>query len=304
VLETIDRSAQVSDVQQPHPKEAGPQPPFKQPQQEYPGSEARMDPRPDFGEDSYEGRGLLKDRAAIITGGDSGIGRAVATAFAREGADVVISYLNEDEDAEETARVVRDAGRRVELVPGDIGSPEQCRALVERTMNTFDRVDVLVNNAAFQMSYDRLTDIPPDEIEYVFRTNIVAMFWLCQAAIPRMKPGSTIVNSASIQAYDPTPSLMHYAATKAAIVNFTKALAQQLIDDGIRVNAVAPGPVWTPLIPSTFDEEKIKKFGQNDPMGRPAQPAELAPAYGFLASDESRFVNGEVLGVTGGRPLP
>jgi NAD(P)-dependent dehydrogenase (short-subunit alcohol dehydrogenase family) len=294
----------VSDAQQPHPQEAGPKPPFQQPPQEYPGSEARMEPRPDFGENSYEGRGLLKGRAAIITGGDSGIGRAVALAFAREGADVVISYLNEDEDAEETARVVRDAGRRVELVPGDIGSPEHCREVVERAITSFDRLDVLVNNAAFQMSYDRITDIPPEEIEYAFRTNIVAMFWLCQAAIPHMEAGSTIVNSASIQAYDPTPSLMHYAATKAAIVNFTKALAAQLIEDGIRVNAVAPGPVWTPLIPSTFDEEKIATFGQNDPMGRPAQPAELAPAYVFLATDESRFVNGEVLGVTGGRPLP
>ena len=294
----------MSEEQQPHPKEAGPQPPFRQPQQEYPGSEADMDPRPDFGEDSYEGRGLLKDRAAIITGGDSGIGRAVATAFAREGADIVISYLDEDEDAEETARVVRSEGRKAELVPGDIGSPEQCRAIVERAITSFGRLDVLVNNAAFQMSYDHITEIPPKEIDYAFRTNIVAMFWLCQAAVPHLKPGSTIVNSASIQAYDPTPSLMHYAATKAAIVNFTKALAKQLIDDGIRVNAVAPGPVWTPLIASTFDEQKIKNFGQDDPMGRPAQPAELAPAYVFLAGDESRFVNGEVLGVTGGRPLP
>jgi NAD(P)-dependent dehydrogenase (short-subunit alcohol dehydrogenase family) len=297
------RSAHVSDKQQPHPKEAGPQPPFPQPQQEYPGSEAQMDPRPDFGEDSYEGRGLFEDRAAIITGGDSGIGRAVAVAFAREGADIVISYLNEHEDAEETARVVRAAGRSAELLPGDIGSPEHCREIVERTIASFGRLDVLVNNAAFQMSHDHITDIPPDEIEHAFRTNIVAMFWLCQAAIPQMKPGSTIVNSTSVQAYDPTPSLMHYAATKAAIVNFTKALAQQLIDDGIRVNAVAPGPVWTPLIPSTFDEQKIKEFGQKDPMARPAQPAELAPAYVFLASAESQFVNGEVLGVTGGRPL-
>jgi NAD(P)-dependent dehydrogenase (short-subunit alcohol dehydrogenase family) len=294
----------MTDEQQPEPKEASPQPPFPQPQQEPPGSEAEMDPRPDFGEHSYEGRERLKDRAAIITGGDSGIGRAVAVAFAREGADVVIGYLNEHEDAEETARVVREAGRKAELVPGDIGSPDRCSAIVDRAMTAFGRLDVLVNNAAFQMAHEHITKIPPEEIEQTFRTNIVAMFWLCQAAIPHMKPGSTIVNTTSIQAYDPSPQLMHYAATKAAIANFTKALAVQLIEDGIRVNAVAPGPVWTPLIPSSFDEEKVKKFGQDDPMGRPAQPAELAPAYVFLASDESRFVVGEVLGVTGGRITP
>jgi NAD(P)-dependent dehydrogenase (short-subunit alcohol dehydrogenase family) len=294
----------MTDEQQPDPKGAGPQPPFPQPQQEPPGSEAEMDPRPDFGEHSYEGRERLKDRAAIITGGDSGIGRAVAVAFAREGADVVIGYLNEHEDAEETARVVREAGRKAELVPGDIGSPEQCSAIVDRAMTAFGRLDVLVNNAAFQMAHEHITKIPSEEIEQTFRTNIVAMFWLCQAAIPHMKPGSTIVNTTSIQAYDPSPQLMHYAATKAAIANFTKALAVQLLEDGIRVNAVAPGPVWTPLIPTSFDEEKVTKFGQNDPMGRPAQPAELAPAYVFLASDESRFVVGEVLGVTGGRITP
>jgi NAD(P)-dependent dehydrogenase (short-subunit alcohol dehydrogenase family) len=294
----------MTDEQQPDPRGAGPQPPFPQPQQEPPGNEAEMDPRPDFGEHSYEGRERLKDRAAIITGGDSGIGRAVAVAFAHEGADVVISYLNEHEDAEETARVVRGAERKAELIPGDIGSPEQCSAIVDRAMTAFGRLDVLVNNAAFQMAHEHITKIPPEEIEQTFRTNIMAMFWLCQAAIPRMMPGSTIVNTTSIQAYDPSPQLMHYAATKAAIANFTKSLAAQLIEQGIRVNAVAPGPVWTPLIPASFDKEKVKKFGQNDPMGRPAQPAELAPAYVFLATDESRFVVGEVLGVTGGRITP
>jgi NAD(P)-dependent dehydrogenase (short-subunit alcohol dehydrogenase family) len=294
----------MSEEAHPHPKEAGPQPPFPQRQQDPPGSEKEMDPQPDFGEHSYEGRGLLKDRAAIITGGDSGIGRAVAVAFAREGADIVISYLNEDEDAEETARVVREAGRKAELMPGDIGSLQQCEAIINRAMSSFGSVDVLVNNAAYQMAHERITDIPPQEIEQTFRTNIVAIFWLCQAAIPHMKPGSTIVNTASIQAYDPSPQLIHYAATKAAIANFTKSLAAQLVDDGIRVNAVAPGPVWTPLIPASFDDEKIEKFGQDDPMGRPAQPAELAPAYVFLASDESRYVDGEVLGVTGARFLP
>ncbi len=288
----------------PDPQEAGLQPPFPQEEQEPPGSEAEMTPKPDFGAGSYEGRGLLQGRAAIITGGDSGIGRAVALAFAREGADVLISYLNEHDDAEETARVVRDAGRSAELVPGDIGSVEHCRAIVERAMTAFGRIDILVNNAAFQMTHEHITKIPPDEIERVFRTNIIAMFWLCQAAVPHMRPGSAIVNSSSIQAYDPSPQLMHYAATKAAIGNFTKALSAQLIEDGIRVNAVAPGPVWTPLIAMSFDREKIESFGENDPMGRPAQPAELAPAYVFLASDESRYVVGETLGVTGGRFLP
>jgi len=288
----------------PDPRQPGSQPPFPQGEQAPPGSEARMTPRPDYGEDTYRGRGLLQDRAAIITGGDSGIGRAVALAFAREGADVLISYLEEHEDADETARAVRDAGRRAELVPGDIGSAEQCRSIVEAAMSAFGRIDILVNNAAFQMAHDHITKIPADEIERVFRTNILAMFWLTQAAVPHMGPGSTIINTSSIQAYDPSPELMHYAATKAAIANFTKALSVQLIEQGIRVNAVAPGPVWTPLIAMSFDEEKIERFGENDPMGRPAQPAELAPAYVFLASDESRYVVGEMLGVTGGRFLP
>jgi NAD(P)-dependent dehydrogenase (short-subunit alcohol dehydrogenase family) len=263
-----------------------------------------MDPRPDFGEQTYRGRGLLTDRAAIITGGDSGIGRAVALAFAREGADVVISYLDEHEDAEETAQVVRDSGREAVLVPGDVGAPEHCGSIVDEAIGAFGRIDVLVNNAAFQMAHEHVTKIPPDEIERIFRTNIMAMFWLTQSAVPHMKPGSTIINTSSIQAYDPSPQLMHYAATKAAIANFTKALAVQLIEDGIRVNAVAPGPVWTPLIAMSFDREKIERFGEDDPLGRPAQPAELAPAYVFLASDESRYVVGEMLGVTGGRLLP
>jgi NAD(P)-dependent dehydrogenase (short-subunit alcohol dehydrogenase family) len=286
------------------PREVGEKPPFPQGRQEPPGSEAEMEPPPDFGEATYEGHGRLKDRAAIVTGADSGIGRAVALAFAREGADVLISYLNEHEDARETERVVRQAGRTAELVPGDISDSRHCRAIVDRAIGTFGRLDVLVNNAAFQMARERITDIPPEEVEFVFRTNVFAMFWLCQAAIPHMKPGSTIVNTTSIQAYDPSPQLVHYAATKAAIANFTKSLALQVIEDGIRVNAVAPGPVWTPLIPMSFPEGKVKNFGKDDPMGRPAQPAEIAPAFVFLASDESRYVVGEVLGVTGGRPLP
>ena len=288
----------------PDPRSEGSQPPFPQDHQDMPGSEAQMTPRPDYGEESYRGRELLQDRAAIITGGDSGIGRAVALAFAREGADGVISYLEEHEDAEETARAGRDSGRRAELVPGDIGSPDHCRSIVDTAMSAYGRIDVLVNNAAYQMAHDHITKIPTDEIEHVFRTNIVAMFWLTQAAVPHMEAGSTIINTSSIQAYDPSPELLHYAATKAAIANFTKGLAVQLIEQGIRVNAVAPGPVWTPLIAGSFDEEKIERFGENDPMGRPAQPAELAPAYVFLASDESRYVVGEILGVTGGRLLP
>jgi NAD(P)-dependent dehydrogenase (short-subunit alcohol dehydrogenase family) len=286
------------------PRRGGPQPPFAQKEQQPPGREADMEPAPDFGEESYKGWGRLQDRAAIITGADSGIGRAVALAFAREGADVLISYLSEDGDAQETARVVEEAGRRAELMAGDIGDVEHCRSIVKRATESFGRLDILVNNAAFQMSHKRITDIPTDEIEQVFRTNILAMFWLSQAAIPEMGPGATIINTASIQAYDPSPELAHYAATKGAIVNFTKALAQQLVRDGIRVNAVAPGPVWTPLIAMSFPEEKVQRFGKDDPLGRPAQPAELAPAYVFLASDESRFVVGEVLGVTGGRLLP
>jgi NAD(P)-dependent dehydrogenase (short-subunit alcohol dehydrogenase family) len=288
----------------PDPRGAGAQPPFPQERQEPPGSESEMDPAPDFGEDSYVGRGLLRDRGAIVTGGDSGIGRAVALAFAREGADVLVSYLQEHEDAEGTARVVREAGRKVELVDGDIGDPAHCREIVDRAVGAFGRLDVLVNNAAFQMAHDRITDIPVEEIEQTFRTNILSMFWLSQAAIPHLRAGSAIVNTASIQAYDPSPPLLPYAVTKAAIVNFTKGLARQLIDDGVRVNAVAPGPVWTPLIAMSFDREKIQGFGEDDPMGRPAQPAEIAPAFVFLASDESRYVVGETLGVTGGRLLP
>jgi NAD(P)-dependent dehydrogenase (short-subunit alcohol dehydrogenase family) len=263
-----------------------------------------MRPRPDFGEDSYRGTGRLDGQAAIVTGGDSGIGRAVALAFAREGADVVVSYLNEHDDAKETARVVEDAGRRAILAPGDIGDVETSRGIVASAIDGLGHLDIVVNNAAFQMPHERITEIPPEEIERTFRTNIMAMFYLCQAAVPHLRAGATIINTTSIQAFDPSPELMPYAATKAAIVNLTKGLAKQLIGDGIRVNAVAPGPVWTPLIAMSFSEEKIQSFGQDDPMQRPAQPAELAPAYVFLASDESRFVVGEVLGVTGGRMLP
>jgi NAD(P)-dependent dehydrogenase (short-subunit alcohol dehydrogenase family) len=262
-----------------------------------------MRPEPDYGEDSYVGHDRLRDRVALITGGDSGIGRAVALAYAREGAHVVIGYLEADADAEETRRVVEAAGRTAVTVRGDVGDPAHCRELVERTISELGRLDVLVNNAAWQSTHDHVTEIPDEAIERAFRTNILSMFWMVKAAVPHMKPGSAIINTASIQAYQPSPELLHYSSTKGAIVTFTKGLAQQLAAEGIRVNAVAPGPVWTPLIPMSMEPEKSAHFGEDSPFGRPAQPVELASAYVFLASDESRYVAAEILGVTGGKPL-
>ncbi|WP_207484272.1 SDR family oxidoreductase [Arenibaculum pallidiluteum] len=282
------------------PKEGGAKPPFPEQRQDLPGSEAAMDPRPDYGETSYQGSGKLEGKAALITGGDSGIGRAVALAYAREGADVAISYLSEEEDAAETARVVEAAGRRCLRLPGDIQDERHCRSLVERTMGEFGRLDVLVNNAAYQTTHENVDDLPTEEIERAFRTNIIAMFHLSKAAMAVMKPGSAIINTASIQAYHPSPMLLHYASTKGAIVAFTKALGQQAPERGIRVNAVAPGPVWTPLIPATMPPDNVKTFGQQTPMKRPAQPAELAPVYVFLASPDSSYVTAMVYGVTGG----
>ena len=263
-----------------------------------------MEPKPDYGEQSYKGTGRLTGRAAIITGGDSGIGRAVALAFAREGADVLISYLNEDQDAQETCRVVEEAGRKAIAMPGDIGNPQHCQQIVDRAVKEFGRVDILVNNAAYQMSRESIDEFSDEEIQHTFNTNILAMFYLVKAALPHMKEGSAIINTASIQAYNPTPALLPYASTKGAIVTFTKGLAQALIEKGIRVNAVAPGPVWTPLIVSTMPEKQSSQFGKDSPMGHPAQPAELAPAYVFLASQESSYIVGEVIGITGGKPLP
>ncbi len=289
---------------QENPQDKEVKPPFDEQEQQAPGSEAEMDVAPDYGEQSYKGSGKLADKTAIITGGDSGIGRAVALAFAREGADVVVSYLNEEEDAAETKRVVEDAGRRCLLIAGDIGDEAHCRKIVEQTAKEFGEIDILVNNAAFQMSHEGIEDLPSDEIEKTFRTNIFAMFYLCKAVIPHLNEGGAIINTASIQAYQPSKQLLAYAATKGAIVNFTKALNEELIEKGIRVNAVAPGPVWTPLIVSTMPPEKVSEFGKDAPMKRPAQPAELAPAYVFLASDEASYISGEILGVTGGKPLP
>ena len=285
-----------------NPVDQQPQPPYPEQEQEPVGDESEMDPKPDYGADSYRGSGKLEGKVAIITGADSGIGRAVALAFAREGADVVISYLEEHDDARETERAVTDAGRRAVLIPGDIGDESLCQQIVQQTMDEFGRLDILVNNAAYQQTYDNITEIPSDEIEFVYRTNIFAMFWLCKAAVPHLKPGAAIINTSSVQAFNPSPSLLHYATTKAAIVNFTKGLSQELAPKGIRVNSVAPGPVWTPLIPMSMPAEVAAEFGKSGPLGRPAQPAELAPAYVFLASDDASYVVGAVVPVTG-KPL-
>jgi NAD(P)-dependent dehydrogenase (short-subunit alcohol dehydrogenase family) len=284
------------------PREQGPKPEYPQEPMRPPGSDEEMTPRADHGEESYRGLGRLVDRVALITGGDSGIGRAVALAFAREGADVVISYLPEEErDAQETARWVEDAKRKVVRLPGDIRDESYCRSLVDRTFDEFGRLDILVNNAAYQMTHESIEEFSPEEFDRTFKTNVYAMFWLCRAALPRMKAGATIINTASIQAFDPSPQLLAYAPTKAAIVNFTKALSQSAMKQGIRVNAVAPGPVWTPLIPSTMPKEHVKKFGADTAFQRAAQPVEVAPVFVFLASNESRYVTGEVYGVTGGK---
>ncbi|MGE0757769.1 MAG: SDR family oxidoreductase [Pirellulaceae bacterium] len=276
-------------------------PPFPAKEQEHPGSEEEMEPKGDHGESSYRGSDKLKGFAAIITGGDSGIGRAVALAFAREGADVLVSYLSEDEDARETVRLVTESGRRGVAVRGDLQDRQFCRSLVERAQKEFGRLDILVNNAAYQMAQETLADLTQEQLERTFRTNVFAMYYLCQAAIPVMKPGSTIINVSSIQAFEPSPQLIDYAPTKAAIIGFTKALSKQVSERGIRVNAVAPGPVWTPLIPATMPPEKIKKFGDNTLWERPAQPAELAPVFVLLASPAASYITGEVYGVTGGR---
>jgi NAD(P)-dependent dehydrogenase (short-subunit alcohol dehydrogenase family) len=286
------------------PKDQGKKPPFPQNEQDHPGSDREMSPRPDYGEESYRGFGRLKDRVAVITGADSGIGRAVALAFAREGADVVISYLNEHQDAQETKRLVESAGRRAALVAGDLAEEPQCRRVIEEAVRAFGRIHLLVNNAAYQgKAVEKFEELDAARIDRTFRVNVEAMFHLVRYALPHFHKGGAIITSASVQAYHPNASILDYAATKGAIVTFTKGLAQELIGRGIRVNCVAPGPVWTPLVAQSFDRDKLKEFGKNYPMERPAQPAELAPAYVFLASDESRYVNGEVLGVTGGKPL-
>jgi NAD(P)-dependent dehydrogenase (short-subunit alcohol dehydrogenase family) len=284
------------------PQEKYPKPPYPDQKQSVTGTEAQMNPQADHGEKSYKGSGKLAGKVAIITGGDSGIGRAVAIAFAREGADVVISYLSEDEDAKETEKWIKEAGKKALLISGDISEESHCKKIIEQTAKEFGKIDVLVNNAAFQMTHEKLEDIPADEWDYTFKTNIHAMFYLCKAAKPFLKPGSTIVNTTSVNAYNPKPILLAYAATKGAIQNFTVSLAQLLADDGIRVNCVAPGPVWTPLIPSTMPEDSVKEFGKSTPMKRAAQPVELAPAYVLLASEDSSYMTGATIQVTGGTP--
>jgi NAD(P)-dependent dehydrogenase (short-subunit alcohol dehydrogenase family) len=286
------------------PKDAHDKPPFREKEQEHPGSEAAMKVKPDFGEESYVGRSRLTGRVAVITGADSGIGRAVALAFAREGADVVIGYLNEHEDAAETRRVVTEAGRKALTVAGDLADEAQCKRLVAEAVHAFGRIDILVNNAAYQgKAVEKFEEIDAARVERTFRVNILAMFHLVRHALPHMKEGANIINLASIQAYQPSHGILDYASTKGAIVTFTKGLAQDLIRRGIRVNAVAPGPVWTPLITQSFEGKKLEEFGKSSPMERPAQPVELAPAFVFFASDDARYINGEVLGVTGGKPL-
>ena len=277
-----------------------PNPRYANQQQEPPGKTALMQPVPDHGEHSYKGDGKLTGKVALITGADSGIGKAVAIAFAREGADIVISYLNEDDDARDTAKWVEDAGRKVLVIPGDIKSEEHCTDIIQRTVDELGGIDILVNNAAFQRTYDDIADITGDEWDETFRTNIYAPFFLSKAATPHMKPGSSIINTTSIQSRQPSPQLLAYASTKGAISNFTAGLAQMLADKGIRVNAVAPGPIWTPLIPSTMSAEKAARFGENTLIGRAGQPAELVGAYVLLASALGSYMTGAVVPVTGG----
>jgi NAD(P)-dependent dehydrogenase (short-subunit alcohol dehydrogenase family) len=272
---------------------------------DHPGLESEMQLEPDYGASTYRGSGRLDGRRALITGGDSGIGRAVALAFAREGADVVISYLPEEEDdAQVTAQVVRDAGRRVVTAPGDLRDESFCQGLVERTVSDLGGLDVLVSNAAYQMSIEGIEDLTTEQLLRTYYTNVFATFWLCKAAVRHLRPGSSIIVTTSIQAYQPSPSLLDYASTKGALLNFTKGLSQELAPKGIRVNTVAPGPIWTPLIPATMPAEQVSAFGSETPIGRAGQPAELAPAYVFLASQESSYITGERIGVTGGMPTP
>ncbi len=292
----------IQDPRSKDPKEQGPKSDDAQSNIGHPGLTADMNLKPDHGEETYQGLGRLRDRVALITGADSGIGKAVAIAFAREGADILLSYLPEEEkDAQDTARWIEKAGRKAIRVPGDLREEAHCKDLVARAVAEFGRLDLLVNNAAFQMSHEKIDEFTTEEFDRTFKTNVYALFWLSRAALGCMKPGSAIINTASIQAYDPSPNLLPYAATKAAIVSLTKTLSHIGMKQGVRTNAVAPGPVWTPLIPATMPEEKVKKFGQDTPYERAAQPVEISPVFVFLASNEARFVTGEVYGVTGGQ---
>jgi len=282
------------------PRNRYPRPPFETEPQTFPGSSARMKPEPDYGESSYRGSNKLEGQVALITGADSGIGRAVALAFAREGADVLLSYLDEEEDAEAAAGGVRAAGRQAVKLPGDISDPAHCKALVQAAIDHFGRLDILVNNGAFQATHTKLDEISDEEWEKTFRVNIHSQFYLCKAALPHLKPGASIINTSSVNSKHPMPGLLAYSATKAAIANFTIGLAQMLVEQGIRVNAVLPGPIWTPFIPTGMEPEQVKSFGSQSPMGRPGQPAELAAAYVYLASDDASFTTGALLPVHGG----
>ncbi len=276
---------------------------MSEPQQQPPGTLQEMEHKPDHGEDSYQGHGRLSGKRALITGGDSGIGRATAIAFAREGADVVIGYLNEHEDARETGKLVEEAGRKAVLVPGDLAQREQCEALIDTAVRELGGIDVLVNNAAYQMTHESVEEIPDEEWQHTFDINITAMFRLVKAALPHLGEGASIINTASVNADMPRPTLLPYATTKGAIANFTAGLAQLLGERGIRVNSVAPGPIWTPLIPSTMPPEHVKEFGKNTPLGRPGQPKEVAPVFVLLASDEASYISGAMVPVTGGKPI-
>ncbi|WP_026914285.1 SDR family oxidoreductase [Christiangramia portivictoriae] len=284
-----------------HPQDKYAKPPFQNLNQNEPGKESSIDPDTDHGEKSYKGSGKLEGRNAIITGADSGIGRAVAIAYAREGANVLISYLEEHEDAKETARLIEEAGKKAVLMPGDIGDQQHCKNIVEKAVSEFGQLDILVNNAAYQMARESLQEISAEEWDYTFKTNIYSLFYLCKAAEPHMKPGSTIVNTTSVNAYNPRPDLLAYAATKGAIQNITASMGQLLANKGIRVNCVAPGPIWTPLIPATMPDDVVKNFGSDTPMKRPGQPAELAAAYVLLASEDSSYMTGSTVQVTGGQ---
>ncbi len=272
-------------------------------QQTPPGTLGEMSPRPDHGEESYRGSGKLTGKRAVITGGDSGIGRAVAIAFAREGADVLISYLSEHEDAQDTAKYVEEAGRKCVLVPGDLSDRAHAKTIIPRAVEEFGRVDILVNNAAFQMSHDTLDEVTDEEWDYTLAVNLSAMFTLTKDVIPHMPSGGSIINSSSVNSDNPSPNLAPYAMTKGAIANFTASMAQMYADKGIRANSVAPGPIWTPLIPATMPPEKVGSFGKQVPLGRAGQPAELAPVYVLLASDEASYVSGARIAVTGGNPI-
>jgi NAD(P)-dependent dehydrogenase (short-subunit alcohol dehydrogenase family) len=286
----------------PDPRDVGPKPPFPEQPQSHPGTIHQLKPKADHGEDSYEGSGRLAGQCAIVTGADSGIGRAVAIAFAREGADLVLSYLEEEEaDGREVVAIIQDCGRKAVAQPGDIGSSNYARSLVETAMRDLGGLDIVVNNAAFQMTHSSIEEIPDEEFEHTFRTNVFATFFLIKAAMRKLKPGGSIINTTSIQTFQPGEELIAYAATKAAIASMTKSIAKLAAEKGVRVNAVAPGPVWTPLIPSTMPQARVKTFGESSVFKRPAQPVELAKLFVFLASADASYVSGEIFAATGGR---